>query len=217
MIFVPGKTLSQASAVLQDYDIHQDIYQPEVRRSQLLEGTGDDAKVYLQFYEKSVVTVVFNANFEVSYDHSDARRFESTSRSTRIAEVENAGKKNEKELPVGHDQGFRWRVNTYWRVEESEGGVYFQYVWIVLTRRVPAIAAWIVNPLLESIPRAFFSKLLFGTRDGMANCQESSSVIHNSPRAKPESTEALQSQLAHTNSLVALAFRALTADFADSG
>lgn len=203
VIFVPGKTLSQAVAVLQDYDIHQDIYKPEVRRSQLLEGAGDGAKVYFEFYEKTVVTVVFNANFDVSYDHPDTTRFESTSRSTRIAEVENVGKKNETELPVGHDEGFLWRMNTYWRVEERDGGVYLQCEWIVLTRRVPAIAAWLVNPLMESIPRAFLSKLLFGTRDGMANRQEGPSFTHNAPRAKPQSIEALQSELGYTNSLVA--------------
>jgi len=185
VIFVPGKTLLQAVAVLQDYDIHQDIYKPEVRRSQILERTGDDFKIYLQFYEKSIVTAVFNANFDVSYDDPDTTRFESTSRSTRIAEVQNAGKKDERELPVGHDRGFLWRMNSYWRVEEKDGGVYLQNESIALTRRVPAIMAWIVNPLLESIPRALLSKLLFGTRDGMAKRPESSSLIHNVTQPMP--------------------------------
>jgi hypothetical protein len=177
VIFVPGKTLSQAVAVLQDYDIHQDIYKPEIRRSQLLERTGDGVKIYLQFYVKSIVTAVFNANFDVSYDDSDTARFESTSRSTRIAEVQNVGKKNERELPVGQDRGFLWRMNSYWRVEERDGGLYLQNESIALTRRVPAILAWIVNPLLESIPRALLSKLLFGTRDGMARRDSSRNQI----------------------------------------
>ncbi len=177
VIFVPGKTLSQAVAVLQDYDIHQDIYKPEVRRSQLLNRTPDGVKIYLQFYVKSIVTAVFNANFDVSYDDPDTARFETTSRSTRIAEVQNAGEKDERELPVGHDRGFLWRMNSYWRVEERDGGLYLQDESIVLTRRVPAIMAWIVNPLLESIPRALLSKLLFGTRDGMDRRDSSRSQI----------------------------------------
>jgi hypothetical protein len=201
VIFVPGKRLSQAVAVLQDYEIHQDIYKPEVRRSQLLERTGDDAKIYLQFYVKSIVTAVFNANFDVNYDDPDPTRFESISRSTRIAEVQDVG---ERELPVGHDRGFLWRMNTYWRVEEKDGGVYLQNESIVLTRRVPPIMGWIVNPLLESIPRALLARLLFGTRDGMAKRQESSSFIHNAPRAKPGSIEALQLQFGNTNSRMTL-------------
>ena len=181
VIFVPGKTLSQAVAVLQDYDVHQDIYKPEVRRSQLLEHSGDDAKIYLQFYEKSIVTAVFNANFDVSYDGPDSTRFESMSRSTRIAEVQDVGKQDERELPVGHDRGFLWRMNSYWRVEEKDGGVYLQNESIALTRRVPPIMAWIVNPLLESIPRTLLSKLLFGTRDGMARGKEGSRIIDRAP------------------------------------
>jgi hypothetical protein len=60
-------------------------------------------------------------------------------------------------------------MNSYWRVEEKDGGVYLQNETIVLTRRVPPFLAWIVNPLLDSLPRALLNKLLFGTRDGMAN------------------------------------------------
>jgi len=95
-----------------------------------------------------------------------------------MAEVQNVGKNDEKELPVGHDRGFLWRMNTYWRVEEKDGGIYLQNESIALTRRVPAIMAWIVNPPLESIPRALLSKLSFGTRDGMATRQESSIFLH---------------------------------------
>jgi hypothetical protein len=189
VIFVPGQTLSQAVAVLQDYDIHQDIYKPEVRRSQLLERTGDNVRIYLQFYEKSIVTAVFNANFDVRYDDTDATRFESMSRSTRIAEVQNVGKKDERELPAGHDRGFLWRMNSYWRVEEKDGGVYLQTESIALTRRVPAIMMAIVNPLLESIPRALLSKLLFGTRDGMAKRQDSVSFVHTATRSMPQGSK----------------------------
>ena len=35
VIFVPGIKLSEALAVLQDYDNHQDFYNPEVRKSQI--------------------------------------------------------------------------------------------------------------------------------------------------------------------------------------
>ncbi len=190
VIFVPGRTLSEAREVLQDYASNQDIYKPEVRRSQLLERNGDDFKIYLQFYQKSIVTAVFNTQIDVHYEELDSTRFQSASRSTRIAEVENVGKKNERELPVGHDRGFLWRLNSYWRVEERDGGLYLQNESIALTRRVPAIMAWIVNPLLQSIPKALLSKLLFGTRDGMAKSKDSSSTIHDAPLLQPRFREA---------------------------
>lgn len=189
VIFVPGRTLSEARAVLENYGSNQDIYKPEVRRSQLLERNGDDFKVYLQFYEKSIVTAVFNTQIDVHYEELDSTRFQSASRSTRVAEVENVGKKNERELPVGHDRGFLWRLNSYWRVEERDGGLYLQNESIALTRRVPAIMAWIVNPLLQSIPKALLSKLLFGTRDGMAKGRDSSNIIHDAPLLEPHFEE----------------------------
>ena len=65
--FVPGATLSQLIAVLQDYDDHKNIYKPDVRHSKLLEHKGNEFKIYLQLYRKSIVSVVINANFDVHY------------------------------------------------------------------------------------------------------------------------------------------------------
>jgi hypothetical protein len=39
------------------------------------------------------------------------------------------------------------------RFEEKDGGVYVQVESIGLSRAVPAIIGWLVNPLLRSIPR----------------------------------------------------------------
>jgi hypothetical protein len=50
----------------------------------------------------------------------------SQSYSTRIAEVEDPDKPNEHELPVGHDHGYVWRLDNYWRIEEKDGGAYVQ-------------------------------------------------------------------------------------------
>ena len=57
--------------------------------------------------------------------------------STRIAEVENAGKSNERELPVGNDHGYIWRLYSYWRIEEKDSGVYVQGESIGLSRTIP--------------------------------------------------------------------------------
>jgi hypothetical protein len=153
VIFIPDANLSQVLAVLQDYDNHKNVYKPDVRRSKLLEHDGNEFKVYLQFYRKSIVTVVINANFDVHYTMSGPTRALSQAYSTRIAEVENADKPNEHELPVGNDHGYLWRLDNYWRVEEKDGGTYLQVESVGLTRTVPAILAWLINPLVKNIPR----------------------------------------------------------------
>src|SRR6266853_5728048 len=64
----------------------------------------------------------------------------------------------------GKDRGFLWRLNSYWRFQEKDGGVYLQLESLALSRSVPVLFAWVVNPLLKSIPREYLSRLLTSTR-----------------------------------------------------
>ncbi|MBZ5653007.1 MAG: hypothetical protein LAO18_21280, partial [Acidobacteriia bacterium] len=50
-------------------------------------------------------------------------------------------------------------------------GVYVQLESIGLSRAVPAIIGWLVNPLLRSIPRGTISSLLDATRAAVTNLQ----------------------------------------------
>jgi len=162
--FISGVTLQQVLTLMQDYDHHETIYKPDVLRSRLLIAEGDRFKVYLRLHQKAIITVVFNAEFNVSYFPVDERRIYSRSYSTRIAEVENPDRSDEREKPVGKDRGFLWRLYSYWRFQEKDGGVYVQLESIALSRSVPALLAWVVNPLLKSIPREYLSGLLTSTR-----------------------------------------------------
>lgn len=164
VLFIPEASLARTLAVLRDYDNHKNIYKPYVRNSRLLESNGNDFKVYLQLYQKSLVSVVVNVNLDVLYEQMNSNVVISKSYSTRIAEVENPDKPNERELPVGNDHGYIWRLYSYWTIEETDSGVYVQIESIALTREIPWVLAWIVNPLTKSIPREVLSLLLNGTR-----------------------------------------------------
>jgi hypothetical protein len=168
VIFIPGATIPRVLAVLRDYDNHKNIYKPDVRRSQLLQHSGNKFEVYLQLYKKTIVTVVVNVNCDVEYTQLDSTHSMSRSYSTRIAEVQNAGEPDERELPVGRDHGYLWRLDSYWRMEEKDGGVYLQNESVALSRSVPWIFAWLVNPLIRSIPRALLSELLQETRKAVS-------------------------------------------------
>jgi len=167
--FVPGVTLKQVLALLQDYDHHEAIYKPDVLRSRLLNADGNCFKIYLRLHQKAILTAVFNAEFDVSYFPLDENRTHSRSYSTRIAELENPDRSNEREKPIGKDRGFLWRLNSYWRFQEKDGGVYVQLESVALSRSVPALLAWVVNPLLKSIPREYLSRLLTSTRVALTN------------------------------------------------
>jgi hypothetical protein len=167
--FVSGVNLQQVLTLLQDYDHHEAIYQPDVLRSKLLNADGNCFKVYLRLRQKAIITAVFNAEFNVSYFSVDESRIHSRSYSTRIAEVENPDRSDEREKPIGKDRGFLWRLYSYWRFQEKDGGVYVQLESVALSRSVPALLAWVVNPLLKSIPREYLSRLLTSTRVALTN------------------------------------------------
>ena len=171
VIFIPKATFDEVEAVMRDYDCHEDIYKPQIRKSKLIERNGDESKVYFQFFNRSIVTVILNADFDVRDTQFGSGRFQTVTRSTRIAEVENVDSPNEHERPVGNDHGYMWRLFSYWRIEEKDGGVYVQNESVSLTRTVPALLAFIVNPLVKSIPRSVLIHLLTDTRNAVERAE----------------------------------------------
>jgi hypothetical protein len=103
----------------------------------------------------------------VTYFRVDERRAHSRSYSKRIAEVENPDLSKEWERPVGNDRGFLWRLYSYWRLEERDGGIYVELESVGLSRSVPVFFAWLVNPLLKSLPKSYLSRVLDSTRTAL--------------------------------------------------
>jgi hypothetical protein len=174
VIFISKATLDQADAVLNDVADEPEIYKPDIRRAMLIDKNGNDSKICLQFYNKSLVTVVLNAYFDVIEKQIGSTRIQSASRSTRIVEVENWGSPDERERTDGSDHGYMWRLNSYWRIEEKDGGVYVENESITLTRTVPPLLAWLVNPLTKSIPRDVLIHTLTNTRSAVVKTEPSS-------------------------------------------
>ena len=166
--FVPGATIDQALALLQDYNAHGQIYRPVVARSRLIARNGDTFKFYLRFFMKKVITVVVNSEHEARFTRPAPDRAEGRIHSTRIAEVEDPDTPDERELPVGHDGGYLWRLNTYWRLLTRDGGVYLQCESVSLTRGIPMGLGWAVGPFVTSIPRESLTFTLETTRNRLA-------------------------------------------------
>ena len=180
LVFVLGTTLREVKALFQDYDNHYRYYGPEVERSKLLSRQGDDFKIYLRMRKKKVVAVVLNANFDVHYNQLDANHLMVASYSTRIAEVEAPGTRDEHELPIGNDSGFMWRSNSYWWAEEKDGGVYVQCETLTLTRSIPFGLKWLTEFFLDSTNREFLNKMMVDMRNGVEKMQGSRSKLGSS-------------------------------------
>lgn len=163
--FVPNATLKQTLERVKNYDNHKNVYKPEVADSRILSRTNENQmKIHLRLVKKKVITVVLSTEHDVKFFPLDASRVHSRSVSTRIAEVDDAGTANERELPVGQDHGFLWRLNSYWRFQERDGGVYIECEAISLTRGVPTGFGWLINPIVRDLPRESLTNTIEATR-----------------------------------------------------
>lgn len=166
-VFIPSGKLTPALQLLQDYDHHKDLYKSEVVGSKLLSRQGNHFKAYLRFYKKKVIGVTLNTEHAADYVTVSPLRAYSSSQTTKIAEVENAGEKTEREKPVGKDGGFLWALNSYWRLEEKDGGLYIQCEAVTLTRDIPALVSWVVKPFVTEVPRESLYNTMNSTRIGL--------------------------------------------------
>ena len=193
-VFIPGATLEQTLAVGQDYNRHKDIYRPEVMDSRILAHTGNDFRISLRLLKKKVIAVVLDTEHEVHYERVDGTRWRSRSRSTRIAEVKNAGKPNERELPAGTGDGYLWRLYSYWRYEERDGGTWVECEAISLTRDLPTGLGWLIEPIIRSLARDSLVSTLRETRASLA--PRALLRFHQVPEAAATHVPALREDLA---------------------
>jgi hypothetical protein len=185
LVFIPGVSLTNTVRLLQDYDRQYRYYAPEVERSRLLRRNGDDFHVYLRLRRKKVVTVVLDTEYDVHYMMLGNGRAYARSYSTRVAEVEDAGEPNESEKPVGNDSGFLWRLNSYWRLCQRDGGTYVQLEAISLTRDIPTGLGWLIRPFVTSVPQESLRFTLSQTR---ANLSAHSMQTAQPDRFRPASS-----------------------------
>lgn len=163
-VFIPGATLAQTLSLEEDYDHQQQHFHPDVMRSRILRHDGNDFTIELRLYKKKVISTVLETEHEVHYTVVDATHAWSRSQSIRIQEVDNPGEPDERLEPEGHDRGLLWRMNTYWRFEQKDGGTYVECQSISLTRDIPAGLGWLIGPYVNSVPRESLDFTLQTTR-----------------------------------------------------
>ena len=166
-VFIPNATTADALKLLQDYDRHASIYAPTVARSRLLSQKGDEFRFSLRFVMTKVITVVVDGEHHARFASFGPGRARSWIRSTRMAEVTDAGTSAEREEPVGQGGGYLWRLNSYWRFDERDGGVYLECESVSLTRDIPFGLGWVVGPFVTSLPRESLEFTLRTTRKAL--------------------------------------------------
>ena len=166
-VFVRNVKLEAVLSFVKDYDQHHRYFN-EVEASKLLSRDGDTFQVFFRFVRKKVVTVHYNTNHTVVYQHHREGSESSRSFTTRIAEIQNAGTATETEKPVADDSGYLWRLNSYWRFKQQDGGVVIECESISLSRSIPFGLGWLIKGFVESVPRESLENTLGSIRDGVS-------------------------------------------------
>lgn len=163
--FVPGTTVEQALAVLQNYGSYKKVYQPEIVDSRLIGRNGEHWHVHLKIVKKKVLTAVLNSEYDVVYRDLGNGRWAMTSRSTRMAELDDDGK----ELAQGTGHGFLWRLNAYWLIEPRANGVYLECRSISLSRDIPFGLGFAIGPFVKSLPRESLQSTMASTAKALGH------------------------------------------------
>ncbi len=180
--FVAGAKVEEVLAWVQDYDRHQDYFD-EVEDSRLVSQKDQVFEIFLRLRRKKILTVHYNTDHEVTYRSGlGSGRAASQSVATRIAELDSAGTPREKEKPVGDDQGFLWRLNSYWRFLQEDGGVTVECESISLSRTIPLPVRWMVEPIINDVPRESLEAALLPLRKALGR----SSTLSAKPPALSE-------------------------------
>jgi hypothetical protein len=165
--WIPGATLTQTLALVENYNHHVPIYSPYELRSEILERNSDDFKVSIRYLRKKVITVVLDTVFQINYHTLDATHAWSYGRMESVREIKDHDTPHESALPEGDDGGYLWGMTTYWRFVERDGGTYVQSESVSLSTRVPVGLGWLIEPFIKSVPRESLESILKDTRKGV--------------------------------------------------
>jgi putative flippase GtrA len=168
-IFIPNLSLDALLIALKNPGADLQRQEDVVRSRVLARRSPDDLTVYLRLKRTKVVTVVYDTQHEVRFRMVGPGRAVSSSIATRIVEVEDAGTPDERSLPAGDDHGFLWRLNSYWRYQQVDGGVLVELESLTLSRDIPSVFRPIVLPIVDRVARESMTRTLSTLRGRFAS------------------------------------------------
>jgi hypothetical protein len=174
-IFVPGVRLDQLLPWLQNYAQHSEYFKDVERSSGTRGNQPDTFDVFLRLTRSKLgVTAHFNTKHHIVYQPRSSGFASSVSRSTEIRQIRDAGTPQEKEYPEGEDSGYLWRLNSYWRFIERDGGVVVECETVGLSRPLGWGLSFLnilmlgkVKSIAESVAREALEQTLTDLRNGV--------------------------------------------------
>ena len=162
-VFFKGISMDQALNILMDIRRHPAIFK-EVLDCEVLNQSEDSVTARIVYRIDGILTVVTDSQQESEIIRISENKAQIICRSSRINEISNYGKENEKILPEGNDRGLIWRLDSYITLEENEEGVTLECRFIQLSRDIPFGISLFLGPHLKKMLPESIESMLTGLR-----------------------------------------------------
>ena len=149
-VFIPHLTLERLLHGLQ----HPGTPPPQedVVSSRVIARGQDSLRVGIRLVRHAIVTVSYDTEHDMKFRRVTPTLATARSVATRIEQVD------------GGDHGFLWRLHSYWRYEETGGGVLVELRSLTLSRSVPALVRPVASPLVTRVARESMVRTLDALR-----------------------------------------------------
>jgi putative flippase GtrA len=149
-VFIPNLTIDRLLHGLQ----HPGTPPPQedVVSSRVIARGADSLRVGIRLVRHAIVTVSYDTEHEMRFRRLTPTLATARSVATRIEQVD------------GGDHGFLWRLHSYWRYEDTGGGVLVELRSLTLSRNVPALVRPIAGPLVTRVARESMVRTLEALR-----------------------------------------------------
>jgi hypothetical protein len=144
---------------------------PEIASSRVLADDGATATLAVRFQKQVVIAIVIDAEYKVEAKLTGDGRGYGSSRGTHFWQVDEPGTEHERRRPEGDDDGFLWRLNSYWSFVQAREGLEIECEAISLTRDVPRGLGWLISPIVANLPRELLVSTMTATRNALADAR----------------------------------------------
>jgi hypothetical protein len=182
-IFVPNASIGDVLRVVRDYDHYQATYHPNVVGSKPIEmGECEDRFSIVIMNKSFFAKSALDSDYRSIFVRVDDEHWYSTTETTRIQEVADYGAASQHLLPEDHGTGIIWRLYSFARLEERDGGVYVELEAIALSRDIPVTLRWVVDPIVRRVSRSSLATSLQQTADAVRASATTTSRSPEGPR-----------------------------------
>jgi hypothetical protein len=167
-VFIPGARIKDLANVVGDYGKYSEMYRPSLIKAELLDSTADEQKLSILWVQRVLlVTAAFYTELDSKFCELNSRQGYMTFTTTRVQQIENYGEKDERRLAQDEGSGYLWRLVSFARFEERDGGLYLELEVIGLSKDLPGSVRFLLKPVIEHIPRQALTAKLDQTRQAI--------------------------------------------------